>query len=421
MADELLLERFAEPRTREYLLGLQARLAWMRHPLTVLVLVGLTAAAVALTFDPQAWPPAIVCGATVVVGLVWPRLTLAAVTAETSGAERRGTEGEPLQFHLRVANRAPWNVYGLSFDVAALQAPYDCGTPEFVGLDAVGAAAEEQFLVTAVPRRRGYLPRRPVQLATGFPFGLEIRRKPAQTRELTLVRPRTWPLVGLPTQQLRTNADDGPESRRPGDCGTTLGLRLFRRGDSPRDVHWPQSARCGELIVRERAGCESARVEILVDVTRTAASGVDADEILDWIVRGTASLARHLDEAGTACSLVLPRLGGFRSLCGDHALDALAEVELDERATDTYFAAASRSVANSSPAWFVTTRAGYARLSRSQRESHGYRFFLVEVAREASVGLDAVSTAGCVYLADIPIRPPHEYHEGDAFHVRNLL
>jgi uncharacterized protein (DUF58 family) len=420
MADELLLERFAEPPPREYLLGLQARLSWMRHPLTVLVLVGLTAAAVALTFDPQAWPPAIVCGVAVVVGLVWPRLTLAAVTAETSGAERRGTEGEPLGFHLRVANRAPWNVHGLSFDVAALEAP-DRGTPELVGLDAVGASAEEQFLVTAVPRRRGYMPRRPVQLATGFPFGLEIRRKSASTSEPTLVRPRTWPLVGLPTQQLRTNADDGPESRRPGDCGTTLGLRLFRRGDSPRDVHWPQSARCGELIVRERAGCESARVAILVDVTRIAASGIDAEEALDWIVRGTASLARHLDEAGTACSLVLPSRGGFRSLCGDPALDALAEVELDERASDTYFAAASRSVANSSSAWFVTTRAGYARLTRSQRETRGYRFFLVEVTRETSRIDDELPTAGLVYLADIPIRAPHEYRPGDAFHVRNLL
>jgi uncharacterized protein (DUF58 family) len=390
---------------------------WVRHPLTVLSVVGATAVASALTFDPQAWAIASVSLAAIVVGMLWPRVAIGSVSGEIAPGSRYGVEGEPLPFRLEIRNRAPWSLFGLAFDVSALGC--DASSPaELVGLEAIGAASEQRFEIDSIPQRRGLVPRRPTELAIGFPFGLEIRRKEVHTLDYALVHPRTWPIVGLPNQRLVAAAPDGPESKQAGETGTTLGLRPYRRGDSPRDVHWPQTARCRKLIVRERAGGEVSRTTIVVDVTRLAVYGNDPDATLDWVVRGAASLAGRLEADGVFASVIVPGLRGMQTLHGDAALDALAEVGFDERAPSALLAAAAPRINHSNPGWLVTTPAGFNRLTTGQRAASGWSFLLIDTGEHETNAV--ASAAGPTLLAAIPPRLPSESQPGDAFHVRRL-
>jgi uncharacterized protein (DUF58 family) len=393
------------------------RLSWVRHPLTVLSIVGATAVATALTFDPQAWAIASVSAAAIVVGMLWPRVSIASVSGELAPGSRYGIEGQPLPFRLQLRNRAPWSLFGLAFDVSSLSG--DVSSPaELVGLEAIGAASEQRFEIQSLPRRRGLLPRRSPELATGFPFGLELRRTAVHAVDLAMIRPKTWPLVGFSTPRPLAAAQDGPESRQAGETGTTLGLRPYRRGDSPRDVHWQQTARCRELIVRERSGSETSRTKIVVDVTRLAVSGNDPDATLDWVVRGAASLADRLEADGVSAAIIVPGLRGMQTLRGDAALDALAEVGFDERAPSALFATAAPLINRSNPGWLVTTPTGFNRLTTAQRAASGWSFLLIDTGEHETNAM--ASAAGPTLLAAIPPRLPSESQPGDAFHVRRL-
>ena len=51
---------------------------------------------------------------------------------------------------------------------------------------------------------------------------------------------------------------------RPGTWGDVLGVRPYRRGDVLRRIHWPQSARHGQLVVCEVQASRPS-VQIVLD------------------------------------------------------------------------------------------------------------------------------------------------------------
>lgn len=122
----------------------------------------------------------------------------------------------------------------------------------------------------------------------------------------------------------------------PGNAGDIIGVRDYRPGDPSRSIHWPQTARRGELVVCERPGSAAARVRIvLVGDAAAAAERSPGDAVrLDAAVAVASSLieswsnrAADLDVAwsrrdGTAVEF---RLRTREQL--DETLDAVACLE----------------------------------------------------------------------------------------------
>lgn len=108
-----------------------------------------------------------------------------------------------------------------------------------------------------VVERRGPHQWAPVEISTGYPFGLFRRTLQLDTKESVLVLPRLGHLhVGrfkrLLLDQVRPTASTRrPVHRHAGAQTEFHGLREFRSGDSPRWIHWRTSARVGDLMVRE--------------------------------------------------------------------------------------------------------------------------------------------------------------------------
>jgi uncharacterized protein (DUF58 family) len=167
-----------------------------------------------------------------------------------------------------------------------------------------------------VAARRGRLKLSGFRLSTRFPFGLIPTSKDIEAPAELLVYPA---LVPVPANLLRGFASQHGRglhkwrSRR----GEFFGLREFRQGDDPRDIHWRTSARRGAPFVREAEDDEGQEVCLVLDngVTsvappaagprgegtgaRSRPAGADVADGTDSPFEDTVSLAASL-----ACELL---------------------------------------------------------------------------------------------------------------------
>ncbi len=115
-----------------------------------------------------------------------------------------------------------------------------------------------------VAPHRGRLRLSGFRVSTRFPFGLIHKSKDVAAGTDLLVYPA---MVPVPEDLLRGFASQHGRgqhkwrSRR----GEFFGLREFRQGDDPRDIHWRTSARRGGAFVRETEDDEGQEVRLVLD------------------------------------------------------------------------------------------------------------------------------------------------------------
>lgn len=190
------------------------------------------------------------------VGTVWPRVALRRLRISAVGP-RDATAGRDVTVDLRV-------------------------TPPRMGVliraggaDWRGIVHREPTAVTITPERRGRYMYVDVEVVSGEPFGMSWARRHARVpleREM-LVAPRTAPLdVELPTGVHDTGSEHLEARRRGGD--QLRSVREYAQGDPLRHVHWPATARRGELLVKEFETPGRRRLHVSVDLS----GDVEADE-----------------------------------------------------------------------------------------------------------------------------------------------
>jgi uncharacterized protein (DUF58 family) len=159
--------------------------------------------------------------------------------------------GDPFPVELRVTNpdrRAQFGVGLADHEPAAIA---------FVSSARLGSGQTTIDRREVTLRARGRYQWGPLEVNSGYPFGLAQRCTQVVAAEDVLILPRLGRLhrgrlrrfllpLGLAAVPLRRQAH-----RHPTAQAEFHGLRAFRSGDSPRWIHWRTSARCGELMVRE--------------------------------------------------------------------------------------------------------------------------------------------------------------------------
>lgn len=143
-------------------------------------------------------------------------------------------------------------------------------------------------------RRRGYYPVGPLTLETGDLLGLErrsiLRVEPARM----LVYPRVVPLheLGIPTRSpLVALPAKSPLFEDP---SRLMGVRDYRRGDSPRRIHWPATARTGSLVVKQYQPAVARETMICLDMSRENYNKRRTYEATELAIVAAASLANHI-------------------------------------------------------------------------------------------------------------------------------
>ena len=112
-----------------------------------------------------------------------------------------------------------------------------------------------------VAPRRGRLRLSGFRVSTRFPFGLIHKSKDVAAPTDLLVYPALCP---VPLELLRgfTSHHGRGYHKWRSRRGEFFGLREFRQGDDPRDIHWRTSARRGGAYVRETEDDEGQRWDI---------------------------------------------------------------------------------------------------------------------------------------------------------------
>jgi len=168
-----------------------------------------------------------------------------------------------------------------SFEVAVL---FDLDGERVEAARAPMARGAETISGALPARPRGVARGAAVLLRSRYPFGLF---------QVTMRREVRWEIVTHPAPTEPPGATSAAEGQGtatlPGVSGTDVsGLREFRTGDSPNDVHWKATARRGAAVVKERERDARRCVDVHVDRT------LPEDQLEAALSRATgAVLAAH--------------------------------------------------------------------------------------------------------------------------------
>jgi uncharacterized protein (DUF58 family) len=240
-----------------------------------------------------------------VVGIVWPVAVLSRIEVDVV-APPDAVVGETLQLHVTVRGRAS------RVDIRVLDpggAWWCTGSPAKGTLPHVAA-------------RRGVFSVVRIQIRTSAPLGVFVRTRTIRAQLPVPATVAPHPLMegailrAVPEELLATAAP----MFTVGGGDTVRAVRPYVPGDPARLVHWPTSARRGELVVREHEPPPALGVALVVDLrgldpedaasramgigqSTLAAGGVvwcgtfEADGAVGELVPDTRALGRRLARA----------------------------------------------------------------------------------------------------------------------------
>ena len=198
----------------------------------------------------------------------------------------------------------------------------------------LGRGEEQRGHLDLLMRRRGRLRVRAVHLTSLFPLGFFRQGRRYRAELDLLIYPEIFAPSGARVSQLDKSGDEA--TRRAGWGHELLGLRAFRQGDDPRSIHWKQTARTGNLILKEREAEENRRLLIVFDNAVGKLTTEARKTRFERLVSEAATAALDYLGDGFEVSLItreaaLPFASGARQR--GQILEALALLEPLPRAT----------------------------------------------------------------------------------------
>lgn len=186
------------------------------------------------------------------------------------------------------------------------------------------------------PLPRGLFSLSEAQVVMGDLLGLVSVTPRVSCEPATIVvRPRLTALDGLFSDAGRTTGDGRRVLLRRSAGFDFHSVREYEQGESLRRVHWPTSARRGQLMVKELEDTAQDGVVVILDCDPTCDVGVPPDSSFDAAVRVAGSLLQAHASRGRLATLVstgrtravVPVRSSAAEL--DGAVSALAAAEAD--------------------------------------------------------------------------------------------
>lgn len=291
--------------------------------------LGLAVTAAALVFGSR---PLGVAGIGLVVAAgvarVWAGLVRGPVAVTHSVEPAPACEGDRVRLRIeaRRASRVPVGSF-VAHGVLGRLGVYECR------LHGRGRTATGELDLGELPR--GNYPLSEARLALGDYLGLESVSIPVDSAAAVVVHPRLVPLQTLFSDAGRRGGDGRRLLLRRPSGFDFHSVREYEQGESLRRVHWPTSARRGQLMVKEVEDAPRDAVVVLLDCDPAGASGAPPDSSFDAAARAAGSVLRAYVARGRRAILVTICKGGpVVQACSSESdfravLDALAAVEPD--------------------------------------------------------------------------------------------
>lgn len=142
--------------------------------------------------------------------------------------------------------------------------------------------------------RRGVYSFGPLRVQTSAPFGLFRAGRTVPAPIEATVYPKILP-IDTPANEGPLQGDI-PTISTPGPSGEFRGSREYQTSDSPRSVHWRNSAKQGHLMVREFDRFPQGEVRVALNPEVYLGEG--RDTTLEYAVKIAAALARRSFQDG---------------------------------------------------------------------------------------------------------------------------
>lgn len=188
-------------------------------------------------------------------------------------------EGERLEVHLRVENRAPFPKPGLLLRdrlPAWLAQGGQNGQATLCLLPlALGAFQTSETFYTLTPSQRGLYPIGPLELISTDPLGFHWVVTPFSQIDEILVYPRPLPIPGWNWRHhwWALGLREAEKSLRTGSGTNWQGTREYVPGDPLRRIHWRATARTSRWHVHEYETGQLTELLILLDLFETDPPG----------------------------------------------------------------------------------------------------------------------------------------------------
>lgn len=238
----------------------------------------------------------------------------------------------------------------------------------------------------------------PLRIESGYPFGLVFATRVLPLSGEVEVLPRLGRVdLGMVRRWLvRGGAGDGA-ARRPArqsapGTGDVRGLRPYRPGDGPRDIHWRSTARRGQLLVREYDHPTPLDLVLVVDPWAADPADPAAAGRVEWAVSLAASLAVAWAESGDGATLTL-------------AVPGCPPTVRTGQCAAGFVRQACRPLATLAPSADVPAIAPSLIRTRTNRAAR-----IVVSTRPGSPVAAAFADAGVPFAAVDPSYPPAWYH-----------
>jgi len=248
-------------------------------------------------------------GVLIAVGWVLPRVIANNVLIQLIFEQEYVVEGEELSFQIRLQAKEYLPLIGV---VVNTKLPTDnhiersqnethhfslqISLPPYWPWHKVSQSWSARWIAS----RRGEYPQHQPHVGCSFPFQIREFQTPISMYPKIRVHPRTYVIPEWQNFAYGTDDFGLTLAYSKGNAGDTISLRDFRRGDDPRRVHWPQTARLGHLVVREQQASIKPRLTIHLEDPSQYQGWT-----LEWAVRLAASFLEGARQQGWQCDLKL--------------------------------------------------------------------------------------------------------------------
>lgn len=194
-----------------------------------------------------------------------------------------------------------------------------------------------EYRTEVVCDKRGEYRIGPLKIASAYPLGISsVEKTMPDSCPTLLVYPKLFPIARLPLISGAAFPMSGVEAiSKGGGSEDFFGTREYRRGDSLKYVHWPSTARRGEMIVKEFEIRAATEVTLLLDLDQNSSVGERRETTLEYAVKIAGSITQYALDRGHDVQLIgynrkgcyVPAGRGTNQLAA--VLEALARVESD--------------------------------------------------------------------------------------------
>jgi uncharacterized protein (DUF58 family) len=204
--------------------------------------------------------------------------------------------GEPARFTLNLKNGGRLPRRAILVKISGAASPILFGR--------IDGGAEVSRGVDLVFPKRGRRSEESLLVYSGYPIGLFRKGRVHPVSDERVIYPAL--VLKTPPRPDPRDAESGdPRPRTKGRGAEVRHLRDAGFGDDPRDVHWPQTARQGKFIVKERAAEEGHDAVVVLDLHRPRGADAGWDARFERAVSEAAGLTLQLMARGSRVGLVL--------------------------------------------------------------------------------------------------------------------